>query len=60
MNKENFKAICVIMLQDLGKVLKVKGISLAYDNKAVNLLVEKSFSEKYGARNMRRYIEKNT
>ncbi|MBR6795817.1 MAG: ATP-dependent Clp protease ATP-binding subunit [Clostridia bacterium] len=57
LNKENFKAICVIMLEDLSKVLKVKGISLAYDNKAVNLLVEKSFSEKYGARNLRRVIQ---
>ena len=57
LSKDNFASICRIMLGDLEKVLAEKNITLTYDEAAVNALVEKGYSEKYGARNLRRYIQ---
>ena len=57
LSKENFASICEIMLGDLEKVLAEKNIKLVYDRKAVDALVEKGYSEKYGARNLRRLIQ---
>ena len=36
-----------------------KGVCVKYNDDVLRLIAEESFSEKYGARNMRRYIEKN-
>ena len=36
-----------------------KGIKLTFTDDALKLIAEESYSEKYGARNMRRYIERN-
>ena len=47
------------MLNQLKDVLEDKGIRFEYTDEAANLVAENSFSEKYGARNMRRYIQKN-
>ena len=57
LNKDNFKAICRIMLGDLQKVLTEKGISFSYGEELVDHLSKKGFSEKYGARNLRRLIQ---
>ncbi len=57
LTKENFSHICKIMLGDLQEVLSEKGITLEYDDKAVEYLVNKGYSEKYGARNLRRLIQ---
>ena len=57
LTKENFGGICEIMLGDLRKVLEEKGISFTYDEGTVKYLVNKGFSEKYGARNLRRLIQ---
>ena len=57
LTKENFASICRIMLGDLERVLAEKNITLRYDDKAVNALVEKGYSDKYGARNLRRLIQ---
>jgi len=45
------------MLGDLQSVLADKQIKLDYDDKTVEYLVNKGFSEKYGARNLRRLIQ---
>ncbi|MDD6260224.1 MAG: ATP-dependent Clp protease ATP-binding subunit [Clostridiales bacterium] len=58
LTKENFEAIARIMLGDLGKVLGEKGIAFSYSDDAVKLVAERSFSVKYGARNMRRLIQR--
>ena len=34
-----------------------KGISLLWNDEVLSYIADKSYSEKYGARNMRRYIE---
>jgi ATP-dependent Clp protease ATP-binding subunit ClpA len=45
------------MLGDLQSVLAEKGITLTYTDKLVEYLCEKGYSEKYGARNLRRLIQ---
>jgi ATP-dependent Clp protease ATP-binding subunit ClpB/ATP-dependent Clp protease ATP-binding subunit ClpC len=47
------------MLSQLAEVLSEKGIKLEYDDGVAEIVARGSFSEKYGARNMRRYIQKN-
>ena len=47
------------MLKQLRDHLIEKGIKLTYTDAALRLIAEESYSEKYGARNMRRYIERN-
>ena len=41
----------------LGKVAKEKGMTLLYGEDVVSFVAEKSYSEKYGARNMARFIQ---
>jgi ATP-dependent Clp protease ATP-binding subunit ClpA len=47
------------MLDQLREVLLEKGITLEYSEEVARTVADGSFSEKYGARNMRRYIQKN-
>ncbi|MBQ5973895.1 MAG: ATP-dependent Clp protease ATP-binding subunit [Oscillospiraceae bacterium] len=55
---ENFSAITRLMLNELAENLALRGITLTYDDAAVTYLTEKSYSVKYGARNLRRLIQK--
>ena len=59
LTEDNFCSIVKIMLGDLQTVLKEKGITLKYTDAASRLIASESFSAKYGARNMRRYIQRN-
>ena len=54
---EDFKKIADIMLGDLKALLLEKGIKFAYSESARDLVADKSYSVKYGARNMRRFIQ---
>ncbi|MDD6980634.1 MAG: ATP-dependent Clp protease ATP-binding subunit [Clostridia bacterium] len=54
---ENFREIAAIMLGDLRDALATKGIEFSYSDGALDIIAKESYSEKYGARNMRRYIE---
>ena len=58
LSKENFKAIAKIMLNELVTSLGDKGITFTYGDSLVEFLVEKSYSMTYGARNLRRTIQK--
>ncbi len=58
LTRENFKDIADIMLSDLKASLSEKNISFVYDDSLNEYLAEKSFSEKFGARNLRRTIQK--
>ena len=58
LTKENFAGIARIMLQELTDSLAAKGFTFLYDDALVNCLVEKSYSAAYGARNLRRCIQK--
>ena len=57
LTRADFNEICKIMLGDLQGVLAEKGISFSYTDKLVEYLSEKGYSEKYGARNLRRLIQ---
>ena len=56
LDEGDFAAIAKIMLSDLEKALAEKGITLVYDDECCALIAKNSYSHKYGARNMRRYI----
>lgn len=58
LSEDNFKEIAKIMLSDLTKALSANGIDFTYDSSVLDYLVKKSYSIKYGARNLRRTIQK--
>ncbi len=58
LTKENFSGIARIMLEELRASLRDKGYTFRYDDALVDYLVEKSYSMTYGARNLRRLIQK--
>ena len=59
LDKEDFVKIAEIMLGKLRDHLADKGIKLVYSSNVLDHIAENSYSEKYGARNMRRYIERH-
>jgi ATP-dependent Clp protease ATP-binding subunit ClpA len=59
LDKDDFRRIAANMIGDLGKALAEKGIGVNCTEEALALIAEKSFSVKYGARNMRRFISRN-
>ena len=58
LTKENFAGIARIMLRELTESLSAKGFTFTYDDTLVAYLVDKSYSAAYGARNLRRCIQK--
>lgn len=58
LSRDNFAKIAKLMLGELEKALSEKDIRFVYSDAAVRAIADASYSEKYGARNMRRYIEK--
>ncbi|MBE6915139.1 MAG: ATP-dependent Clp protease ATP-binding subunit [Ruminococcaceae bacterium] len=56
--KEHFVSIAEIMLADLVDALREKEITFTYDDALVDYLTEQSYSVKYGARNLRRTIQR--
>jgi ATP-dependent Clp protease ATP-binding subunit ClpA len=59
LDKNDFAKIADLMLGRLRDHLEEKGIKLIYSEEVLKLVAEESYSEKYGARNMRRYTEKH-
>jgi ATP-dependent Clp protease ATP-binding subunit ClpB len=59
LTEDNFKAIAQIMLTELSQNLREKGIAFSYDNGLMDYLTKKSYSQTYGARNLRRQIQKD-
>jgi len=58
LTKDNFRGIATIMLNELAESLSAKGFTFIYDDALLDYLVEKSYSAAYGARNLRRCIQK--
>jgi ATP-dependent Clp protease ATP-binding subunit ClpA len=58
LSEENFQGIARIMLNELVDSLREKGITFTYDDALVAHLIHKSYSRTYGARNLRRTIQK--
>ena len=59
LTEDNFKAIAAIMLGELKTNLAEKGITFSWDEALLSYLVKKSYSAAYGARNLRRQIQKD-
>ena len=57
LTREHFGAICRIMLGELADVLTEKGIAFTWSDSVIDWLANKGFSDKYGARNLRRLIQ---
>ena len=58
LTEDNFKNIAALMLQELKDSLAEKHITLTWDESLLSYLVKKSYSAAYGARNLRRCIQK--
>ena len=57
LDENDFGKIAAIMIGELKTALAEKGITLSVTNAALSLIAKESYSHKYGARNMRRYIQ---
>ena len=58
LTEDNFKDIAALMLNELKDSLAEKHITLTWDDSLLSYLVKKSYSAAYGARNLRRCIQK--
>ncbi len=58
LSEENFRGIAAIMLGELKDNLSEHGINLTWDESIIDYLVKKSYSVTYGARNLRRTIQR--
>ncbi|MDR3310674.1 MAG: ATP-dependent Clp protease ATP-binding subunit [Oscillospiraceae bacterium] len=59
LTEENFTAIAKLMLDELRLAMADRGTVLTYDDSVLAYLTKQSFSEVYGARNLRRAIQKD-
>ena len=58
LTEENFLAIADIMLEELKQSLEDRGLTLTWDAQLRQLLADKAYSVTYGARNLRRTIQR--
>ena len=58
LSRENFAGIADIMLRELKQSLKERGLTLTWDEEINGYLVDLAFSVTYGARNLRRTIQR--
>lgn len=58
LSKDNLRKIVDIMISQLQEVIKDKGISIKITDEVKDFIVEKGYDEKYGARPLRRVIQK--
>ena len=59
LSEENFTAIAKLMLEELREAMAERGLTLTWDDSVLDYLVKKSYSVTYGARNLRRTIQKD-
>ena len=58
LSEENFRGIAALMLGEVRDLLAEKNITFAWDEALVDYLVKTAYSLTYGARNLRRTIQK--
>ena len=58
LTEENFRGIALLMLGEVRDVLREKNLTLCWDESLTDYLVSKGYSVTYGARNLRRLIQK--
>ena len=59
LSEETFRGIAELILGELKDVMAERKIDFSWDEAVVDYLVEKSYSVTYGARNLRRQIQKD-
>ena len=59
LTEDNFREIAGIMLRELQESLERRGIAFTWDDTLVDFLVKDAYSVTYGARNLRRSIQKH-
>ena len=59
LQESDFVKIADIMLSKLALHMNEKGIRMTYSEDVLSYVARKSYSEKYGARNMRRFVERS-
>ena len=59
LSEETFRGIAGLILGELKDVMAERKIDFSWDDSVVSYLVEKSYSVTYGARNLRRQIQKD-
>ena len=57
LDEEDFGRIARIMLNDLKSALEERGVKFSFSEEVCQLVAKESYSRKFGARNMRRYIQ---
>lgn len=57
LDEADFSRIAGIMMNELKTALAERGITLSFTKDALSLIAARSYSHKFGARNMRRYIQ---
>ena len=58
LTEENFRAIAAIMLGEVRDAMGERNITVAWDESVIDHLVREAYSVTYGARNLRRTIQK--
>jgi len=58
LSEENFRGIARLMMEELKQAMGEKNIALSYDDALLEYLSKKGYSLTYGARNLRRLIQK--
>ena len=58
LTEENFRGIAALMLSEVQTVLADKNVALTWDKSLIDHLVKEAYSVTYGARNLRRVIQK--
>ena len=58
LTEQNFRDIAALMLGELRDVMAEKGVALSWDESLIDYLVKEAYSVTYGARNLRRTIQK--
>jgi len=59
LSEDNFRGIAKIMLKELSGCLSDRGLTVSFTPDVVEYLVKKAFSTVYGARNLRRTIQRD-
>ena len=59
LTEDDFKRIAALMLDETREAIAERGITLTWDDALVDYLVKKSYSATYGARNLRRTIQRD-
>ncbi len=58
LSEDNFRDIARLMMNELHDAMKERAVELTYDDSIIDYLTKESYSIEYGARNLRRTIQK--